>query len=98
ALALREANADGEVPVLAVPESRQAVAQADDGRRRPPGLGQGADLNRAGWPLSRARVAAQPDAHQDDSQRQQDDSQRQATEAGTHYRAPGPGDGSASNA
>src|SRR2546422_1028628 len=45
ALALREAHADREVLVLAVPERPQAIPQSNNGWRRAPGLGQRADLD-----------------------------------------------------
>src|SRR5262249_61410517 len=88
ALALREPDANGEILVLAVSESHQAVAQADDGRRRPPGFGQRADLNQTGGSLSQGQVAAQ-------SEEGQGESQRQTTDARKHHRS---GDGSASRA
>src|SRR5262249_53227394 len=43
---LRKAHAEDEVLVFAVAELLQSVAQSEDGRRGPPGLGQRPDLDR----------------------------------------------------
>jgi hypothetical protein len=89
ALALREAHADREVLVLAVPEGLQSVPQPDDRWRRAPGFRERADLDQAGGPLGLGPAADQPVDREDARECQK-------TEATSHHGTPGRGAGTGS--
>jgi hypothetical protein len=82
---LREADADDELLVLAVPQLSEAVPQAHDLRRGPPGLCQRADQEWAGA-LRRARAADEQPRGGRDQQKEEAAYERARSQLAGHGR------------